>query len=100
MLLLFFGPFIGSQLRKGFFKLFIQAFTAFKFCTPGYLCSYFHSRVHKTKYRLHSDLAITFEVPHAKKHADDRAFSVAGLHLWNGLSSSVRTVNHMERFKN
>ena len=72
----------------------------FHFSSPGYLSSYFQSRVHKTKYSLRSDLAITFEVPHAKKQAGDRVFSVAGPHLWNGLPSSVRTVNHMDRFKN
>ena len=35
-----------------------------------------------------------------KKQAGDRAFSVAGPHLWYGLLSSVRTVDHMDRFKN
>ena len=35
-----------------------------------------------------------------KKQAGDRAFSVAGPHLWNELPSSVRTVDHMDRFKN
>ena len=54
----------------------------------------------QTKYSLRSDLAITFEVPRAKKQAGDRAFSVAGPHLWNGLPSSVRTVDHMDSFKN
>ena len=34
-----------------------------------------------------------------KKQAGNRAFSVAGPHLWNGLSSSVRTVDHMDRLK-
>ena len=82
------------------FKLIVQAFKAFHFSSPGYLSSYFQSRVHKTKYSLRSDLAITFEVPCAKKQAGDRAFSVAGPHLWNGLPSSVRTVDHMDRFKN
>ena len=83
-------------LSKGFQK----AFKAFHFSSPGCLSSYFQSRVHKTKYSLRSDLAITFEVPHAKKQAGDRAFSVAGPHLWNGLPSSVHTVDHMDRFKN
>ena len=85
--------------KRILFKLIVQAFKAFHFSSPGYLSSYFQSRVHKTKYSLHSDLAITFEVPHAKK-AGDLAFSVAGPHLWNGLLSSVRIVNHMDRFKN
>ena len=49
---------------------------------------------------IRSDLAITFEVPRAKKQAGNRAFSVAGPHLWNGLPSSVCTVDHMDRFKN
>ena len=48
--------------------------------------------------RLHNMFG--FEVPRAKKQAGDRAFSVAGPHLWNGLPSSVRTVDHMDRFKN
>ena len=50
------------------FKLIVQAFKAFHFSSPGYLSSYFQSRVHKTKYSLRSDLAITFEVPRAKKN--------------------------------
>ena len=86
--------------KRILFKLIVQAFKAFQFSSPGYLASYFQSRVHKTKYSLRSDLAITFEVPRAKKQAGDRAFSVAGPHLWNGLPSSVRTVDHMDRFKN
>ena len=86
--------------KRILFKLIVQAFKAFQFSSPGYLASYFQSRVHKTKYSLRSDLAITFEVPRAKKQAGDRAFSVAGPHLWNGLPSSVRIVDHMDRFKN
>ena len=86
--------------KRILFKLIVQAFKAFQFSSPGYLAPYFQSRVHKTKYSLRSDLAITFEVPRAKKQAGDRAFSVAGPHLWNGLPSSVRTVDHMDRFKN
>ena len=86
--------------KRILFKLIVQAFKAFHFSSPGYLSSYFQSRVHKTKYSLCLDLAITFEVPRAKKQAGDRAFSVAGPHLWNGLPSSVRTVDHMDRFKN
>ena len=86
--------------KRILFKLIVQAFKAFHFSSPGYLSSYFQSRVHKTKYSLRSDLAITFEVPRAKKQAGDRAFSVAGPHPWYGLPSSVRTVDHMDRFKN
>ena len=86
--------------KRILFKLIVQAFKAFQFSSPGYLASYFQSRAHKTKYSLRSDLAITFEVPRAKKQAGDRAFSVAGPHLWNGLPSSVRTVDHIDRFKN
>ena len=86
--------------KRILFKLTVQAFKAFHFSSPGYLSSYFQPRVHKTKYSLRSDLAITFEVPRAKKQAGYHAFSVAGPHLWNGLPSSVRTVDHMDRFKN
>ena len=86
--------------KRILFKLIVQAFKAFHFSSPGYLSSCFQSRVHKTKYSLRSDLAITFEVPRAKKQAGDRAFSVSGTHLWNGLPSSVLTVDHMDRFKN
>ena len=32
-----------------------------------------------------------------QKHAGDLAYSVAGPHLWNGLSSNVLTVDHMDR---
>ena len=53
--------------KRILFKLIVQAFKAFHFSSPGYLSSYFQSRVHKTKYSLCSDLAITFEVPCAKK---------------------------------
>ena len=86
--------------KRILFKLIVQAFKAFHFSFPGYLSSYFQSCVHKTKYSLRSDLAITFEVPHAKKQAGDRAFSVTWPHLWNGLPSSVSTFDHMDRFKN
>ena len=86
--------------KRILFKLIVQAFKAFHFSFPGYLSSYFQSRVHKTKYSLRLDLAITFEVPRAKKQVGDRAFSVAGPHVWNGLPSSVLTVDHMDRFKN
>ena len=96
MPLLFYGPFIGFLLRRGFFfKLIVQAFKSFS--SPGYLSTYFQSRVYKTKYRLRPDLAITFEVTRAKNHAGDHhdhAFPVAGPHLWNGLPSNVRNVDH------
>ena len=36
----------------------------------------------------------------SQKHAGDRAFSVAGSHLWNGLPSNVCAIDHMDMFKN
>ena len=73
------------------FKLFktngpgiFQAFKAFHFSSPGYLSPYFQSRVRRTKWSLHSDLAVAFGVPRAKKQAGNRAFSVAGSYLGVG----------------
>ena len=82
------------------FKIIVQAFKAIHLSSPSYLASYFQSRVSKTKYTLRSDLAISLEVPRAKKHAGDRALSVAGPHLWNDLPICVRSIDHLNGFKN
>ena len=65
--------------KRILFKLIVQAFKAFHFSSPGYLSSYFQCRVHKTKYSLRSDLAITFEVPPARNKRAIVPF------LWLGL---------------
>ena len=95
--LLSYSPSIGSQSRREFLSSSLSRLSKLSNLVLLVICLHIF---HKTKYSLRSDLAITFEVPRAKKQAGDRAFSVAGPHLWNGLPSRVHTVGHMDRFKN
>ena len=81
------------------FKVLLQTFKAWHFKSPDYLFSYFQPRTQKTNYTLRSDLAITFEVPRSKKHAGDRAFSVAGPRLWNELPINIRNLGSLSVFK-
>ena len=64
--------------QQAVFLLMLDLSAAFHFSSPGYLSSYFQSRVHKTKYSLRSDLAITFEVPRAKKKKSGRSCLFCG----------------------
>ena len=91
---------IGSQLRRGFFSSSLSRLSKLSILVLLVICLHIFNLVSTKLNSLCSDLAITFEVPHAKKQEGDCAFSVAGPHLWNGLPSSVRTVDHMDRFKN
>jgi hypothetical protein len=81
------------------FKVLLQSFKAWHFNSPDYLSLHFHPRTHKTKYRLRSDSAITFEVPRSRKHAGERAFSIAGPRLWNGLPMDIRGLVSLSVFK-
>ena len=101
MPLLSYSPSIGSQSRRGFFSSSLSRLS--KLSNLVLLVIWLHifnlvsTKLNTVSVRIWP-LHLRSLVP--KKQAGDRAFSVAGPHLWNGLPSSVRTVDHMDRFKN
>ena len=101
MPLLSYSPSIGSQLRRGFFSSSLSRLSKLSILVLLVICLHIFNLV-STKLNTVSvriwPLHLRSLVP--KKQVGDRAFSVAGPHLWNGLPSSVRTVDHMDRFKN
>ena len=100
MPLLSYSPSIDSQSRREFFSSSLSILSKLSILVLLIICLRIFNLVPTKLYNLRSDVAITFEVPRAKKQAGDRAFSVAGPHLWNGMPNNVRTVDHMDRFKN
>ena len=49
--------------------------------------------------RLRSASSLDYSVPRTKTKFGDRAFSVAGLTVWNSLSESVRSAETLSSFK-
>ena len=101
MPLLSYSPSIGSQSRRGFFSSSLSRLS--KLSNLVLLVIWLHifnlvsTKLNTVSVRIWP-LHLRSLVPKNKRAIVP--FSVAGPHLWNGLPSSVRTVDHMDRFKN
>ena len=96
------SPSIGSQLRRGFFSSSLSRLSKLSILVLLVICLHIFNLV-STKLNTVSvriwPLHLRSLVP-KNKRAIVPFLWLHGPHLWNGLPSSVRTVDHMDRFKN